>query len=189
MARVNHNAQYIYDVDGETVWEKLRVIRGMLQDRKISLALARLKQQRSEATLDPDSWEYKEYLILRDQTQDLIQDCENEIEFLTEFEKALATEAEKTRIAGKTDDEMYEINFFDELKMRLVRSAEAQILANGRMQEDTIKRILKNRPALQICIDKGLLDANALQISADNRLPGPAQYEILHLENLKRTHD
>jgi len=186
MSRVNHNAQYIYDLEGETVWEKLRVIRNQLSQRKLAYKLAELNKEKSEQTLDKDSFEYKEYLIYQDQNTELFQDCANEIKFLTEFEAALAIEAEKIRIPGKTDDEMYEINFFEELKLRLVKSAQAQLISCGRLSDETILRILKNRPALELCVQQGLLSETALQISNQTVSPLPTNYEVLHLENLKK---
>jgi len=186
MSRVNHNAQYIYDVDGETVWEKLRVIRNQLEDRKIALALVNLNSEENRKKItDKDSYEYKKYLIYKDQSEKLIQDCVNEVEFLTQFEAVLAAEAEKTRIPEKTDDEMYEINFFEELALRLVGSAQAQMLASGRMQEETIRRVLKNKQALQMCVDRGFLSPNAIQIAGPN-LSIPYNYDTLYLENLKK---
>lgn len=185
MSRVNHNAQYIYDFEGETVWEKLRGIRNQLEERKIALEIAKLNHQESE-NQDKNSLEYKKYLINKQRTENIIQDCVNEIVFLEEFEAALTIEAEKTRIPGKTDDEMYEINFFDELKLRLVKSAQAQILSCGRLNEDTAKRILKNKGALLMCIEQGLLAETALQIANVNISALPNNYEVLHLENLKK---
>jgi hypothetical protein len=186
MSRVNHNAQYIYDLEGETPWEKLRVVRHQLRQRKIALELAKIGQEEFQQTQDKTTFEYRKALINQEQFQENIQDCVNEIKFLTEFEKALAIEAEKTRILGKTDDEMYEINFFDELKLRLIRSAQAQIISCGRLTEETTKRILKNKPALQLCIQQGLLSENALQIANANNSALPHNYETLHLENLKK---
>ena len=186
MSRVNHNAQYIYDLEGETPWEKLRVIRNQLKQRKLAYELTKLNQEKAEATLDTDSFEYREYLLNKEQTEENIQDCINEIAFLTEFEAVLTMEAEKTRIPGKTDDEMYEINFFDELKLRLVRQAQSQILSCGRLNEETARRILKHKAALQLCIEQGLLSENALQIANVNTPALPHNYEVLHLENLKK---
>jgi hypothetical protein len=186
MSRQNHNAQYIYDLEGETVWEKLRVVRNQLEQKKLALALAELAEENSETTLDKNSYEYKQYLLHKPQNQKNIQDCVNEIDFLTEFEAALTDEAEKTRILGKTDDEMYEINFFDELKLRLVRQAQSQILSSGRLSEETARRIIKHKPALDMCIQQGLLSENALLIANVNTSALPNNYEVLHLENLKK---
>ena len=186
MSRINHNAQYIYDFEGETVWEKLRVVRNQLKDRKIAYELTKLSQEKFEQIQDKDSFEFKKQKIYVEQIAENLQDCKNEIQFLTDFEFALAIEAEKTRILGKTDDEMYEINFFDELKLRLVTQAQSQILSFGRLNEETARRILKNKPALQMCISQGLLSENALQIANVNVSALPNNYEVLHLENLKK---
>ena len=45
MSQMNRNAAYVYDVDGLTVWEKLRVIRGFLLDRQTELKLSKLKHE------------------------------------------------------------------------------------------------------------------------------------------------
>ena len=186
MGRVNHNAQYIYDFQGETPWEKLRAIRAQLKQRKVALEMANLNKEKNETKLDKSSFEYKEYLINLPTIDENIQDCINEIEFLTDFEKALAEEAEKTRISGKTDDEMYEINFFHELDLRLLRAAQSQILSTGRVSEETASRLLKNKSALQLCINQGLLSENAMQIAGNNLTALPNNYEIIYLENLKK---
>jgi hypothetical protein len=174
MSRVNHNANYIFDVDGETVWEKLRTIRGMLGDRRRAYELALLKQEQAEAELDEtNTYKYREYLINKDFQLSLIEDCKNEVEFLEKFEIYLTQEAEKTRIAGKTDDEMYELNFFEELKTRLVRKAQAQIISTGRIQEDTLLRLMKNNDALDTCIQQGLLTGDVKNVLDTNLLPNP----------------
>jgi hypothetical protein len=183
MARVNHNANYIYDVDGETVWEKLRSIRGFLQDRRIALQLAELAQEEFNKRTDTDTIEYKKALIMKPQSDANIQDCREEIKFLEEFEAYLTVEAEKTRIPGKTDNEMYEINFYDELNVRLVKMAQAQIIAYGRLSEETAKRVLKNKEALRLCINQGLLGEASLDVANSNILPPAKEYNTNYLEN------
>lgn len=184
MARVNHNVNYIYDVDGETVWEKLRVIRGMLDDRKRAYKHALLNREQSE-NLEKDSFEYKQYLIDKDFREGLIQDCLNEIKFLEEFESYLATEAEKTRIAGKTDDEMYEINYFHEMEVRLVRRVQSQIASFGRINDETMLRVMKNKGALKLCIQQGLMPAEITNLFDTPLLPSPDVHTVLFLENKK----
>ena len=93
---------------------------------------------------------------------------------MEKFESYLSSEAEKTRIAGKTDDEMFEINFFEELKTRLVRKAQAQIISTGRIQEDTLLRIMKNKTALNTCIEQGLLTNDIVNVVDTNLLANPS---------------
>ena len=184
MARMNRNAQYIYEVDGETIWEKLRVIRGMLQSRKNALAIANLSRLDFLSRTDTDTIAYKKDLVGIPDLENNIKDCENEIEFLTEFESYLTAEAEKTRIPGKTDDEMYEINFYLELQTRLVRRAQAQIVSLGRIEVETLQRILKNPGALKVCIDTGLLTDEVFKLTDEKLLP-TSDFSVKYLEQRK----
>lgn len=171
MSRINHNANYLYDVEGETVWEKLRVIRGMLQDREIGYNLAVLELEHKESKYDTDSYEYKKWMIHKPQQEQLIKECFEEIKFLKEYEQFLASEAEKTRIPGKSDDEMYEINFFDELKYKLVRKAMAQMVSYDRIQDDLMYRLLKHEDALKLCVEEGILSNEILRVAYSAALP------------------
>lgn len=185
MARVNHNVNYIYDIDGETIWEKLRVIRGMLNDRQRAYKHALLNKEQLES-LTEDSLEYKKYIIDKEFNESLIQDCINEIKFLEEFESYLATEAEKTRIIGKTDDEMYEINFFHEMEVRLVRRAQAQIASGGRINDELMLRLMKNKGALKICVQQGLLNVDLENFINTPLLPSTDVLTIEFLENKEK---
>lgn len=181
MARVNHNAQYIYDVDGETIWEKLRSIRIMLDDRRRALELSLIGIDESKSK-EKDEFEKRREAIEMPFQLSLIEDCKNEIKFLEEFESYLAVEAEKTRIAGKTDDEMYEINFFHELEVRLVRKAQAQIASCGRIQDDLLLRLMKNKGALNICVQQGLLTADIQNFIDTPLLPSADVHTVAFLE-------
>lgn len=184
MARVNHNVNYLYDVDGETVWEKLRVIRGMLVDRELALKMSELEQEKfHNKKHNPSSYEYKKYHIYKDFNSGLIQDVKNEIEFLKEFTSYLEKEAEKTRIPGKTDDEMYEINYFEEMRVRLVRRAQAQVISSGRIQEDLLLRLMKNKSALNTCIEQGLLTSDVMAVIDTPLLPSTAIHTHNYIDN------
>ena len=172
MARVNHNVNYLFDVDGETIWEKLRVIRAMLLDRKLAVGLIDLKEDiRKGKEIDTTSFRYRKEQLYKEHNDGLKQDVVNEIKFLSEFEEYLTTEAEKTRIDGKTDDEMYEINFFEEMRVRLVRRAQAQVISNGRINEELLLRLMKNRSAMDTCIQQGLLTQDVLAFTKTPLLP------------------
>lgn len=165
MSRMNRNANYVHVVDGETIWERLRVIRNFLIDRRQALQLAKLDLERQDS-LDQTSFAYKEAVIMRPQQLELIQECESEIEFLEKFEARLAQEAEKSRIPGKTDDEMYELNFFEEMRLRLVKEAQAEMFAHGSITAQTMKQLLRHKPALESCVALGFLTENILDASA-----------------------
>lgn len=186
MSQVNHNYSYIFEVDGYTVWERLRIIRNFMTDRRQALELAELTQANSgkrvdrtnrkleylqsqlesaieegdvgkelelEELIDTTQYELQEGLIQASNHADLTQDCRDELNFLIEFESRLATEAEKTRVPGKTDREMYEINFPNEARVRLENRATAEIVAGGRLSADTIHYLRKDPEVLQRLIE------------------------------------
>lgn len=161
MSRLNRNANYIYVVDGETVWERLRVIRTFLEERKTALAINELNQEKLDR-LDKTSFEYREYLILKPQQDKLLEECLEEIKFLEDFEAKLAVEAEKQRIPGKTDDEMYELNFFEEMRVRLVKDAQSEMISMGQILPQTMKALLRHKPALESCVQLGMLAKEVL---------------------------
>jgi hypothetical protein len=184
MSRVNHNVNYLFDVDGETVWEKLRVIRGMLVDRELTIKMIDLnKEEFDKKEHDTSSLDYKKYLIYKDFNDGLEQDARNEVKFLREFVDYLEKEAEKTRIPGKTDDEMYEINFFEEMRVRLVRRAQAQVISYGRIQDDLLLRLMKNKSALNTCIEQGLLTSDIISVIDTPLLPSADVHTHMYLEN------
>lgn len=162
MSKVNQEATYIFDVDGETVWERLRCIRNFLEQRRLAYNVNKLAEEKALATMEKDSWEFKEYLIHKEFNADLMEDCELEIKFLEEFEAKLAAEAEKTRIFGKTDKEMYDINYFEEHKLRLIKTAQSQFVSTGRIEAGTLLRLIKCKPALEMAIQLNLLVEEAI---------------------------
>lgn len=188
MARQNHNANYLFDVDGETIWEKLRVIKGLLLDKQISLKLLELNEEEN-VNLDKSTINYKKYIIYKDLNDGIKQDAINEIKFLTEFEEYLTDEAEKTRIDGKTDDEMYEINYFEEMRVRLVRRAQAQVISNGRINEELLLRLMKNRSAMDTCIQQGLLTQDVLAFANTPLLPSADAHTNNYITYKKENQD
>ena len=163
MSQVNHNYQYIKDVDGLTVWERLRVIRGFLIDRKQALAISEMNLRKVKDEWDNMSvWEQEEYNIMLPQQLDIIEDCKDEIAFLELFEKGLAIEAEKERIEGKTDREMYELNFAKEARLRLLRKTQSEMLSIGHVTPQTMSSLMNDDAVLSMVIDSGLLAPTAL---------------------------
>lgn len=186
MSQVNHNWSYITEVDGNTIWERLRIIRNFLTERRKALALAELNQKNIEAKLarfdkriqskqnflnecgadasfagsDQEvdleeelyklQYERQQLLIETSDLPDLTQDCRDEILFLETFEKRLMEEAEKERVPGKSDREMYEINFPKESRTRLFKKATAELVAHGRLTPDTIHYLRKDTKVLEM---------------------------------------
>ena len=165
MAQVNHNYDYVTVVDGHTVWERLRVIRNFLTDRRKALKLARLAQEKFEATKDSmDEWELREAEIMNEDQESLIQDCVDEIEFLEQFESMLATEAEKERIPGKSDREMYELNYAKEAQVRLINTVKSEMLSVGHISSETMRGIMRDPVVTNRLAEIGLIGQDAPEL-------------------------
>ena len=169
MSQQNHNIDYIHTVDGLTVWERLRVIRNFLMDRKIAFQLAQIP-------VDLESMserEKQEYEIYRPQLEQNIKNAADEIKFLEAFEARLAVEAEKTRIPGKTDDEMYEINFIEESIQRDLLEMRSQIVSCGRLETSMVTKLLRNEMLFNRAVEQNLLPDNVRQFIHDDQFLTP----------------
>lgn len=157
MSQQNHNVNYLVTVDGITVWERLRVIRNFLEDREIALEITELSMTKE---LD------EEQQIMKRQVLRNIEDCKREIKFLKDLEAKLAVEAEKTRVEGKSDEEMYEINFYEELIQQQLLTVQSEVLTIGRVSTETMKSLIKNPSAMKRVIESGLIgfDENTLKL-------------------------
>lgn len=140
-SQVNSEFAYINLINGETVWERLRIVRNFLEDRnaakgmksaselKRRAILARIEEaEKTSIRLDAEA-ELVEHDAMQAQQQDGYVKLDAELAFLIEYERELALAAEKTRITGKTDDEMYQLNMATEVYMRNVRKIEMEQVA------------------------------------------------------------
>lgn len=174
-SQLNHNAAYLYAVEGITVWERLRVIRNFLEDRRLAYNLALLNKEKTEYEISQltdsieDSFKLREIELYKPQSEDGIKKCKDEIQFLEELEKQLIEKAEPLRVTGKTDDEMYEINFYNETIVRLVRKAHGEIISIGRISPETLENLFKCPPALEVLHTQGIIDYEQI-VSLENQV-------------------
>ncbi len=161
MSQLNRNAHYLFTVDGITVWERLRVIRNFIIEREQALKLAELNKTKYD-TMDKASFEAQEKEIFREQEQTLIEECRDELMFLKDLEQRLATEAEPTRLEGKSDKEMYEINYFEELIQLNLLTLQSELLSTGVVSPSTMKMLLRNPQTLERATTMGLVNKEAL---------------------------
>lgn len=227
MSQVNHNYSYVFEIDGHTVWERLRNIRNFKSDREKALALAELsmeefavKMKRKEKRLEELKAALKEaeqsdalqsvLTSAQEAVEDMVfeirkaniemmghdeltQDCRDELEFIRLFEARLVVEAEKTRIPGRTDREMYEINFPQEARTRDFTRAVLEATTTGSLGQETLNKIRRDPTFAQEIVKSGLLTDQQCSIfttsvpesvHAVNKLiaPLPATM-ILQLEN------
>jgi hypothetical protein len=140
-SQVNSQFAYINLINGETVWERLRIVRNFIEDRKIAKKLQttqEIKHQAhiakvQEATKESDRLfaqaELEEFEAHQDQQNDGYKKLDDEIAFLIKYEAELAIVAESSRIDGKTDDEMYQLNMGTEVYLRNLKKIETEQVA------------------------------------------------------------
>jgi len=137
-SQVNSQFAYLNLINGETVWERLRIVRNFIEDRKIAKKLQttqlikhqafQLKVQEAvegSAKLFAQA-ELEEFEAHAEQQEDGYNKLDAELAFLLKYEAALAQSAEQTRVAGKTDDEMYQINMGTEVYLRNLKKIEVE---------------------------------------------------------------
>ena len=180
MAQMNHNSAYVYSVDGNTIWERLRVIRGFLVDRKKALALAEMSQEQILEQIDAESdkYERKKLELELPELEENIIYAKEEVDFLINMESEIAEKAEESRVEGKSDHEMYEINHFFEHEVRLANKAKAEILSENRIRPETILDLVRCPKALAQVEETGLLQNGLLFMQAF-----PEQKKILELSD------
>jgi hypothetical protein len=140
-SQVNSQFAYINLINGETVWERLRIVRNFIEDRKIAKKLQitqELKHQAhlakvQEATRESERLfaqaELEEFEAHQEQQTDGYKKLDDEIVFLIKYESKLAIAAEQSRIDGKTDDEMYQLNMGTEVYLRNIKKIETEQVA------------------------------------------------------------
>jgi hypothetical protein len=142
-SQVNSQFAYINLINGETVWERLRIVRNFIEDRKIAKKLqttqakkrlgflAKINESKCDSERIFAEVELEEYDAHSEQQIDGYKKLDDELEFLLRYEIELATIAEGIRVIGKTDDEMYQINMESEVVMRNMRKIETEKVATA----------------------------------------------------------
>lgn len=165
MSQLNHNISYITEIDGETPWERLRIVRNFLKDRKLALDLAYLAHERAEEEKETwNKWQRREHELNLPQSKELIADTEREINFLVELEANLTTLAEQSRIPGKTDEEMYELNYVQEIALKHIRLALTEKASMGYVTPSTLRSLIRNPLCTQRALDLGLVNIAAVEL-------------------------
>ena len=165
MAKLNSEFNYRYQVIGETVWEKIKTLRGFLDGRKRAAILETVSDLKSKA-----KYAELEHLKSIDALPHVIMELEAEIIEMESFfeegkrnfeqnkdeikilEKLLQEcyeLAEPTRLKHKdgtpySDEEMFEVNAANEFTVLLAREMQAEVIANGRPSAAKIKNAMSN---------------------------------------------
>jgi len=192
--KLNTEFNYRYQVIGETIWEKIKTLRGFLIGRKRAVVLEevdRLKHKAKIAKLDylrSTTNLAHETLTLEAEIMEAdshLQDAhegyrlnEQEVEMLERLLAEAYTVAEPTRIPGYTDEQMYEANAANEFTVWVAREMHAEIIANGRPSPAKLRNAMSCPQAWAACKAIGLIPAEACILGGSD---DPLKIELTQL--------
>ena len=159
-SKFNSEFNYRYQVIGHTPWEKIKTLQGFLEGRvraavleevghlKDQAKLAKLKRLESEGGLEEDILTLKAEILEAESHEATAKEAfelnTKEIEILKKLLEELYVIAEPTRIAGYSDEEMWEANQANEFTVNIGREIQAEMIANGRPSAAKIGNAMSN---------------------------------------------
>ncbi len=158
--KLNSEFNYRYQVQGETVWEKIKTLQGFLEGRIRAAALEQVADLKYRAKLSElshlKSINALEHVILNleaeiieleshaPSTKEAFVLNREEIATLERLLKECYEIAEPTRIPGYTDEQMFEANAANEFTVMIGKEIQAEIIANGRPSPAKIRNAMSN---------------------------------------------
>lgn len=189
--KLNSEFNYRYQVQGETVWEKIKTLKGFLEGRVRAAVLeqvADLKHRALVAELDHvKASNGLPHVLLRLEAElveleshipaqvEAFELNREEIEIIKRVLAELYEIAEPTRIAGYTDEQMFEANAMNEYTTLLAREMQAEIIANGRPSPAKLKNAMACPQTFETLKLAGLVPADVVLLGASN---DPLRIEI-----------
>jgi hypothetical protein len=184
MSKLNSEFNYRYQVAGETVWAKIQTLQGFLGGRKRAAVLedvAGLKYQAKLAELQhlkdigglPHlilnlTAEIIELESFHEVQRESFRQNEEEIACLERLLAEYYEIAEKTRIPGYTDEQMFEANAANEFTAVIGREIQAEIIANGRPSPAKLHNAMSNPFTFKALQDAGLIPKEFALITPNN---------------------
>ena len=160
-SKLNTEFNYRYQVIGDTPWEKIKTLQGFLEGRvraavleevgdlKDQAKVAKLKHlQNGGNGLEHEILELKAEIMEAEShlpvSKEAFELNRKEIEILKGLLDELYVIAEPTRIAGYSDEEMWEANQANEFTVNVGKEIQAEIIANGRPSAAKIGNAMSN---------------------------------------------
>ena len=160
-SKFNSEFNYRYQVIGDTPWEKIKTLQGFLEGRVRAAALeevGNLKDQAKVAKLkhlqnggnglEHEILELKAEILEAVSHEATAKEAfelnKKEIKILEKLLEELYVIAEPTRIAGYSDEEMWEANQANEFTVSIGREIQAEMIANGRPSPAKLKNAMSN---------------------------------------------
>jgi hypothetical protein len=188
-SKLNSEFNYRYQVIGETVWEKIKTLKGFLEGRKSAAALeeiAKLRYEAKKAELAHlEATGAPLYLILKMKAdilehesgiaieQDAFALNKEEIVMLEKLLAEYYEVAEPTRVPGYSDEQMFELNAANEFTVMIAKEIHAEVLAMGAPSPAKLRNAMSNPYTWNALQSIGLVPEGTplLQGNVDPTLP------------------
>jgi hypothetical protein len=177
-SKFNSEFNYRYLVNGETPWEKIKILKGFLEGRKRAACLEEVAAKKRLAkeleiencknnnalphvilNLEAELLESKSFDAGQEEAWDLNRE---EIAFLEKYLEEMYEIAEPTRIPGYTDEQMFEANAAYEFTVMLGKEIQAEIIAHGRPSAAKLRNAMSNPYTFETLKRVGLIPQEAL---------------------------
>jgi hypothetical protein len=188
-SKLNNEFNYRYQVMGETVWEKIKTLKGFLEGRIRAAALEEVSELKYQAKL-AELQHLKEnnglpHLILNLRAEILewksgfpaqkeaFQLNLEEIEMLKRLLAECFEIAEPTRLKHEdgtpyNDEEMYEANAANEFTVMIGKEIHAEIIATGHPSPAKLRNAMSNPHTWAALQQVGLIPQNAMVLIGSN---------------------
>lgn len=173
--KLNTEFNYCYQVIGETIWEKIKTLKGFLEGRIRASVLEKVSDLKYQAQIEKLKWlketgaplheqleleatiiEVESFRVTQAEAYELNR---QEIETLKKLLVEAYEIAEPTRIEGYTDEQMFEANAANEFTVMIGKEIHAELIANGRPSPAKIRNAMSNPITWNALIGAGLIPA------------------------------
>lgn len=183
-SKLNSKFNYEYQVIGETVWEKIKTLRGFLTGRKRAAVLEEVQRLKTQSKLEKlkylQSNNGREHEILELKAEILeVQSFEEdqaeawelnrqEIKILEDLLVEYYRIAEPTRIPGYSDEDMFELNAANEFTAMIGKEIYSEMLANGRPSPAKLHNAMSNPYTWEALKRIGLIPQDSILLIPSN---------------------
>ena len=183
-SKLNSEFNYRFQVMGETIWEKIKTLKGFLEGRirashleevgnkKYQAKVAKLEHLKASnglkheiLELEAEILELESFFPAQEEAYKLNLE---EIEMLKRLLAEAYEIAEPTRIPGYTDEQMFEANAVNEFTATVARDIQAEIMANGRPSATKIRTAMSCPATFEALKSVGLIPHDAILLGAGN---------------------
>jgi hypothetical protein len=186
-SKLNSEFNYRYQVQGITIWEKIKTLKGFLVGRKRAAVLeevqllktkakvVKLEHLKNTGGLEHEILELEAEIIEVKSFEEDQAECwelnREEIKILEKLLQEAFAIAETTRIKGYSDEQMFEANAANEFTAMIGKEIQSEIIAMGHPSPAKILNAMSNPITWKALIKAGLIPAgNSPLICSNNPL-------------------